>query len=137
MIVLTKAARNHFRTLLAQQGIAELGIRLRAVHPGTPAGDCQLEFCEPADRQADEWVVECDGFSLFVDTESAPFLDGANIDYEHNATGGQLIVRSPRLRGTPPSEDASVMERVRYVLDAEINPRLASHAGRVSLREVT
>ncbi len=29
------------------------------------------------------------------------------------------------------------MERVRYVIESEINPQLASHGGRVSLREVT
>ncbi len=29
-----------------------------------------------------------------------------------------------------------MIERVRYVLDAEINPRLASHGGRVTLLEV-
>ena len=29
-----------------------------------------------------------------------------------------------------------MIERVRYVLDAEINPRLASHGGRVTLLEI-
>ena len=36
-----------------------------------------------------------------------------------------------------PAADASVVERVRYLIDAEINPKLASHGGRVSLREIT
>jgi Fe/S biogenesis protein NfuA len=30
-----------------------------------------------------------------------------------------------------------VVERVRYVIESEVNPQLASHGGRVSLREVT
>ena len=33
--------------------------------------------------------------------------------------------------------DASVVERVRHVIESEINPQLASHGGRVSLREIT
>ena len=36
-----------------------------------------------------------------------------------------------------PDADASVVERVRYLIDAEINPKLASHGGRVALREIT
>ena len=30
-----------------------------------------------------------------------------------------------------------MVERVRYLIDAEINPKLASHGGRVTLREIT
>jgi Fe/S biogenesis protein NfuA len=137
MIALSENARMHFRRLIDQQGVAGLGIRLRAVNGGTPAGDCQLEYCEPSDLHGDEWEVECVGFSLYVDAASVPFLDGAQIDYQNDPTGGQLSIHAPALRGTPPAEDASLVERVRYVIESEINPRLASHGGRVGLREVT
>lgn len=137
MITLSDTAQEHFAKLVEQQGIAGLGIRLRAVHPGTAKGDCQLEFCEPADLDGTEWEVECRAFSLYVDSTSQPFLDGATIDFDHTPTGGQLTIRAPRLRGSPPGEDASIVERVRYVIETEINPQLASHGGRVSLREVT
>jgi Fe/S biogenesis protein NfuA len=137
MISLSESAQAHFRKLIEQQALPGLGIRLVAVAPGTPKGDCQLEFSEPSDRDGSEWEVECDGFSLFVDAASVPFLDGATIDFERAPTGGQLTIRAPALRGSVPGEDASVVERVRYVIEAEINPQLASHGGRVSLREVT
>jgi Fe/S biogenesis protein NfuA len=137
MITLSESAQEHFAKLLEQQGIADLGIRLRAIHPGTPKGDCHLEFCEPADLDGTEWEIECHGFSLFVDASSRVYLDGASIDFDRNPTGGQLTIRAPGLRGSPPAEGASVIERVRYVLESEINPQLASHGGRVSLREVT
>ena len=32
--------------------------------------------------------------------------------------------------------DASIIERVRYVLDAEVAPQLAAHGGRVTLEEI-
>ncbi|PZQ10011.1 MAG: Fe-S biogenesis protein NfuA [Rhodanobacter denitrificans] len=137
MIVLSDTAQDHFRRLIEQQEIADLGIRLRAVHPGTPQGDCQLEFCEPADLHGDEWEVECRGFSLYVEGTSVPFLDGAEVDFVRDATGGQLTIRAPALRGAPLAADASVVERVRHVIETEINPQLASHGGRVSLRELT
>ncbi len=137
MISLSSNAQDHFRKLIEQQALPGLGIRLHAVDAGTPKGDCQLEFSEPSDRDGSEWEVECEGFSLFVDSQSVPFLDGATIDFDRSTTGGQLTIRAPALRGSVPGEDASVVERVRYVIESEINPQLASHGGRVSLREVT
>ena len=137
MITLSDSAQDHFSKLVAQQGIDGLGIRLKAVNAGTPKGDCHLEFCEPSDLNGTEWEIECRDFSLYVDSASRPFLDGATIDFDKSPTGGALTIRAPGLRGTPPDENASVVERVRYVIESEINPQLASHGGRVSLREVT
>ncbi len=137
MIEMNAAAAEYFRGLIENQNAPGLGIRLRAVGPGTPQGDCQLEFCEPKDLRGDEWEIECEGFSLFVEADSVSYLDGANIDFTRDATGGQLSIKAPKLRGEAPDADASLVERVRYLIDAEINPQLASHGGRVTLREIT
>jgi Fe/S biogenesis protein NfuA len=137
MLTLSDRAQAHFRRLIEQQGIAGLGVRMQALQPGTPKADCRLEFCEPADLAGDEWPLGCDGFTLYVDAASLPYLDGAHIDYETNPTGGQLTVRAPKLRGSPPAEGANLAERVRYLLDSEINPQIAAHGGRVSLEEVS
>ena len=136
MIDISERAQQHFRRLLAQQDIEGQGIRLRVTSPGTPAANCELEFCEPSELTGSEWTVECDGFDFHVEGDSASWLDGASIDYEPNATGGQLNIRAPKIKGDVPGTEAGVVERVRYVLDAEINPGLASHGGRVTLLEV-
>ena len=47
--------------------------------------------------------------------------------------GGQLTIKAPKLKGQVPGADSSLVERVRYVLDSEINPGLASHKGHVQL----
>lgn len=136
MIDISPRAQQHFLRLLDQQGIEGLGIRLRVTAPGTPAANCELEFCEPADLAGGEWTIECAGFEFHVDGDSASWLDQASIDFEPNATGGQLNIRAPKIKGHVPGVDAGVIERVRYVIEAEINPRLASHGGRVTLLEV-
>ena len=136
MIELSEPALQHFRRLLQTQGGDAIGIRVSAVHPGTPKADARLEFCEREDLQGDEWSLDCDGFSLYVDSDSAPWLDGAQIDYATNATGGQLTIRAPKIKGQVPGADASLRERVQYLLDSEINPMLASHKGRVALEDV-
>ncbi|MEO8011039.1 MAG: iron-sulfur cluster biosynthesis family protein [Dokdonella sp.] len=130
MIELSEAAREHFEKLIAQQDIAQLGIRLRAVDAGTPKGDCQLEFCEPSDLRGDEWTMTCGSFSLYVEAASVVSLQDATIDYAREATGGQLSIKAPNLRGAPPDAQAGLFERVAYVIQTEINPQLASHNGR-------
>ena len=99
MIDISERAQRHFLRLLSQQGIDGLSIRLRVTAPGTPAANCELEFCEPDELSGNEWTIECDGFLFQVEGDSAPWLDGASIDYESNATGGQLNIRAPRIKG--------------------------------------
>lgn len=136
MIDISERAQQHFLKLLAQQGGDGLGIRLRVVDAGTPAANCELEFCERTDLTGNEWIIECAGFQFYVEGDSAHWLDDATIDYEPNLTGGQLNIRAPGIKGKQPGTDAGLIERVQYVLESEINPRLASHGGRVSLREI-
>lgn len=136
MIDISLRAQQHFRRLLEQQANEALGILLRVTAAGTAAANCELEFCEPRDLQGSEWLLECEGFNFYIEGASARWLDGASIDYEPNATGGQLDIRAPRIKGELPDAEAGLVERVRYVLDAEINPRIAAHGGRVSLLEI-
>ena len=137
MIQISDSAQSYFKQLLGQQDEHFIGIRLTALRAGTPGADARLEFCEPADLVGDEWAVDCDGFTLFVDGASVPFFDQAEIDFVTGAAGGQVNVRAPKIKGIAPGHGSSVVERVQYVLDQEINPQLASHGGRVALQEVT
>ncbi len=137
MIQISESAQTHFRKLIEREALPGLGVRLSARDPGTPRADVRLEFAEPGDLSGDEWAVDCDGFTLWLDAASVPYLDGANIDYEAKATGGQLQIRAPKIKGEVPSDSASLVERVRWTVEHEINPQLAQHKGHVSLQEVT
>lgn len=136
MLTISSNAQSHFRRMLDQQGIADLGIRLSAVHPGTSKADCKLEFCEPDDLLGNEWSLECEGFSLFVAADSTEWLDAAELDFVEQPAGAQLTIKAPNLKGRTPGAQASVIERVRHVLEFDIAPMLASHGGKVSLQEV-
>ncbi|GAB6196278.1 NfuA family Fe-S biogenesis protein [Lysobacter xanthus] len=136
MIDISESAQTHFRRLVEREAIPGLGVRLSAMNPGTPRADVRLEFTEPADLAGDEWAVDCDGFTLWLDAPSVPYLEGAQIDYETKATGGQLQIRAPRIKGEAPGEGAGLVERVRHLIDHEINPQLASHRGHVTLDSI-
>jgi Fe/S biogenesis protein NfuA len=137
MIQISESAQTHFRRLIEREALPGLGVRLSALHPGTPRADVRLEFAEPGDLQGNEWAVDCEGFTLWLDAASVQYLDGAEIDYTQQATGGQLQIRAPRIKGAAPGESASLMERVRWVVEHEINPQLAQHKGHVTVQEVT
>ena len=136
MIQISESAQTHFRRLLQTQGGDAVGIRISAVHPGTPRADARLEFAEHGDLLGDEWEVQCEGFVLYVDAPSAKFLDGAEIDINAQPTGNQLTIKAPRIKGEAPKGDASLIERVQWLLDSEINPQLASHKGQVALDSI-
>jgi Fe/S biogenesis protein NfuA len=137
MIQISESAQSHFRRLIEREALPGLGVRLSAMHPGTPRADVRLEFAEPHDLQGDEWAVDCEGFTLWLDAGSAQYLDGAEIDYTAQATGGQLQIRAPKIKGEVPAESASLVERVRWLVEHEINPQLAEHKGHVSVQEIT
>ncbi|MCC5863628.1 MAG: NifU family protein [Wenzhouxiangella sp.] len=136
MLTISPAARDYFARLLEQQADGT-NLRLRTIKAGTPAADVELTYC-PADGQQDsDEVVDCQVFVLYVDAASAETLDGAMIDFETNAMGGELSIRAPGLKGQKPAEDAPLRQRVEWVLDARVNPMVASHGGVVGLVDVT
>jgi len=137
MIKITEAAQNYFRHLIEQQDEDGLGLRIAVNHPGTPGAGCDLQFCPRGQSQPDDHVIGFDGFDLFVARASERWLESAEIDFEEDATGGQLTIKAPGIKGSQPGAEAPIDERIQWLLDTEINPALASHGGRVSLVEIT
>ena len=76
-------------------------------------------------------------FSLFIEELSLPYLDDAEVNYDKDNFGGQLTIKAPSSRVPRVGEDASLEDKVNYVLYSEINPQLASHGGNVHLQEIT
>lgn len=136
MITIEENARRYFRHLIEQQEMDAPGLRMSVAHGGTPAADCQLAFCEVGDQAPDDEALEFEGFTFFVDAESAPYLDEAVIDYREEGLGGELTIKAPNLKGREPGPNAPLEERVSWLLDAEITPMVAQHGGSVALVEV-
>ncbi len=137
MIEISDTAQQYFKRLIEQQDDEGLGLRLAVNHPGTPGASCDLQFSPQGQHMLDDHMVAFDGFNLFVAEASKPWLAEASIDFEEDEAGGQLTIKAPGIKGTAPSSDDSIEERVGWLLDTDINPSLASHGGRVALVEVT
>lgn len=137
MIEITKNAQTYFSKLMGQQDEEGLGLRISVSHPGTPGAACDLQFCPQGQNMPDDHVREFDGFNLYVADASVKWLDKAEIDFEEDPTGGQLTIKAPGIKGSEPDSDASMEDRVAWLLQTEINPSLASHGGHVGLVEIT
>ena len=137
MIDISDSAQAHFRKLVQREAIPGLGVRLSAVQPGTAQADARLEFAEPSELAGDEWAVDCDGFTLYVAADSVAWLDDAVIDYVYQGTSAQLTIRAPKIKGQAPAESASLVERVRWVMENEVNQQRAAHGGRATVQEVS
>ena len=137
MIEISDTAQQYFKRLIEQQDDEGLGLRIAVNHPGTPGASCDLQFSPQGQHMQDDHMVACDGFNLYVADASKTWLAEASIDFEEDEAGGQLTIKAPGIKGTAPSSDDSIEERVGWLLDTDINPSLASHGGRVTLVEVT
>jgi Fe/S biogenesis protein NfuA len=137
MVTITETAQSYFRHLIEQQDEAALSLRISVNHAGTPGASCDLQFCPAGQHQPDDRVLEFEGFSLYVARASETWLEKAEIDFDEDSTGGQLTIKAPGIKGSEPSGEAPLAERIAWLLETEINPALASHGGRVALVEIT
>lgn len=136
MIQIHESAQQYFKHLIEQQEAEDLGLHIAVSQPGTPGAACELTFCMPDEISAGDSRIECSGFDMYVDAASEAWLENAELDFVENATGGELVVKAPNIKGQAPAEDAPLAQRVQYVLDAQINPSVAAHGGVVSLVDV-
>ncbi|WP_196140969.1 Fe-S biogenesis protein NfuA [Aliikangiella sp. G2MR2-5] len=136
MIEITLPAQEHFVKLLSSQEEGT-GIRVFVVNPGTPHAECGVSYCPTDAVEKDDLKIEFEKFNAFVDEESIPYLEEAEIDYQTDDMGGQLTLRAPNAKARKVPDDAPAIDRIRYIIEAEINPQLANHGGQVALAEFT
>lgn len=135
-LTITESAQAYLRDLLAKQDSEGIGVRIFVEHPGTPRAECCMAYCTRGEEQPDDVRIDYPGFPAFVEARSVPYLEDAVIDYNKDRFGGQLTFKAPKSKVPSLGPDATLEERINYVLYNEINPGLAAHGGNVSLLEV-
>ncbi len=136
MIAISETAQIHFGKLLSQQTEAT-NIRVFVVNPGTSTAECGVSYCPAEAVEETDITLPFNGFNAVVDQESAPYLAEAEIDFVTDQMGSQLTLKAPNAKAKKLTDDASLVERINYMIETDINPGLASHGGQVSLVEVT
>jgi len=135
-IKVTETAQEYLRGLLAKQESDGMGVRIFVERPGTPHAECCMAYCAAGESEPTDEKVELEGFNAYIDAASVPFLEDAVIDYAKDRMGGQLTFRAPKSKVPQIDDNASVEQKINYILYSEINPQLASHGGNVQLVEL-
>jgi len=137
MLTFTDRAREMLGTFL-DQGDGELEF-LRISMSGSPmAPEFELTLVAPDERRDDERRVEAEGITVLVTEQPADVLEGATVDFVErvNESGFEVRPRSDRTPTAPEAPSGPVAERVREVLDDQVNPAIASHGGAINLVDV-
>lgn len=93
MITVTEQASSQLRTLMEQQGLTDLGLRVFVAPGGCSGFQYGMRF-EDTPIDGDE-IVDRDGIQVYVDEFSAQYLQGAEIDYIDSLMGGGFTVHNP------------------------------------------
>lgn len=138
-IAFTDRARAMVRSFLSENDAELEGLRISVSGTGAdPRFD--LTLVRRDERAEDEVTLPGEGFDVFVREADAERLDGATVDFVErvNESGFEVTLRRgnepvSRPRGAPAGE---IAERVRQVLDTQVNPAIAAHGGVISLVDV-
>ncbi len=136
MINISESAQAHFVKLLSQQAEGT-SIRIFVVNPGTASAECGVSYCPQDAIEPDDLELPFDGFSAYIDSDSKLYLHEAEVDFVTDQMGSQLTLKAPNAKLRKVANDAPLVERVNYFIQAEVNPQLAGHGGECTLMEIT
>jgi Fe/S biogenesis protein NfuA len=136
MIHFSDRAREMVRTFLDQSAGEDLALRIgMGGSAASPKFDLTLVSADELGE--DEVMVDGGGFAVFVKSDDLEALDGASIDFVERVNESGFDVRpvkvGARAGGSP---SGPIADRVREVLDTQVNPAIAAHGGMISLVDV-
>ena len=135
-IEITKSAESYLLELLEKQESDTIGVKVFVSEPGSPRAETCIAYCKDDDDISEYEIREDLSFKLYLEKKSLSFIEDSVVDYSPDKFGGTLTIKAPNAKVPSVSEDATLEERVNYLLYTEINPSLASHGGEVSLVEI-
>jgi len=141
VLTLTDKALAKVLELRADEGNAA-SLALWVEVSGTSGGAYTYDMYFQAASEAgpDAWAGVQEGLTVVVPAASAPNMVGSVLDLNESLMGSGMNIRnpnrpqaSPAMTGPPPDLSGDVAQRVIQVLDAQVNPSIASHGGRADL----
>jgi iron-sulfur cluster assembly accessory protein len=98
MINVTQDAARHLRSLLeAQPNKGGKGLRVQIAKGGCSGLHYEMTLDE---KKAGDEVVERDGVQFFIDAESAPYLQGATLEFREGLTAAGFQIANPNAART-------------------------------------
>ncbi len=136
MINFTDSARRHVVSFLEQED-EDLAVRVEVLDSSPLAPRYDLALITEEEKVDGDETFDAGDFRIVVPAGSLELLDGATVDWVESMAGSGFKVDSPNLRpigSEAPTGDLA--DRVRHVIDTQVNPSIAAHGGSVSLVDV-
>jgi Fe/S biogenesis protein NfuA len=139
MIEFTERARAMVQQFLDDSNEGDLALRIgMSGSPVAPSFD--LTLVGLAEQAADEQKVDGGGFTVLVKSADSELLEGATVDYVErvNESGFEVRPAGAKRPGSkaPRIPTGPIADRVRSVLETQVNPAIAAHGGMISLVDV-
>src|SRR5262249_42537747 len=132
IVVVTDAAREKIREIMEMQGITGRGaIRVGIAGRGPAGFNYSMSLEEDADPAEGERVEDEGDFKILVAGDSVDKLTGATVDFVGQLVGGGFKIDNPNSVWDDP-----LAAEIQRLIDAQINPGVASHGGFVELLDV-
>jgi Fe/S biogenesis protein NfuA len=137
MLTFTDRAREMVRTFM-DQGEGELEALRIGVEGSPVAPRYELTLVARSDRREDEREVDLGDFAVLVAEDSVDRLNGATVDFVErvNESGFEVRAEGGAAVGGGAGPTGPLADRVREVLDAQVNPAIAAHGGQINLVDV-
>ncbi len=131
LLTVTEAARQKIQSVVEDQGMEVQGLRVSISGRSATAFEYGLGL--EVEPDPDDVVVDCGGFQVFVDSESAENLKGATIDYVEDLNSSGFKIDNPNA----PTWDNPKAQAIQQLIEEQINPAVAAHGGHIDLLDVT
>ncbi|QCO71084.1 NfuA family Fe-S biogenesis protein [Buchnera aphidicola] len=136
MINISQNAQEHFTKLLSNEPNGTQ-IRIFIVNPGTPSAECGVSFCPENEVEELDIELKYDKFFVYINKDILSYLKNSEIDLVIDKLGSQLTLKAPYAKNNFSKETSSSLEeKIKYFLNAEINPQLSMHGGQVNLIQI-
>lgn len=135
MIHFTDRAREMVRSFLDQAEGEDLALRI-AMSGNAASPKFDLTLVGAAELGEDETMVDGGGFAVFMKADDVEQLDGATVDFVERVNESGFEVRPMKKTGRSGIPTGPIADRVRDVLETQVNPAIAAHGGMISLVDV-
>jgi iron-sulfur cluster insertion protein len=98
MLVITEKAGQKIKGLLAEEQKEGYGLRVYVAGGGCQGFEYGMVFEEQANE--DDTVIEAHGVKVFVDAQSAPMLQGTQVDYQDSLEGSGFSIKNPQAKSS-------------------------------------
>ena len=136
MVTFTDGAKAHVVAFLAEES-EPLAVRIEVLDSSPLAPQYDLALIEESEKEAGDQVYQQGGFDVVVPRSSVDLLQGATVDWVESIQGSGFKVENPNI--VPIGEglaEGPLADRVKQVIEMQVNPAIASHGGSVTLVEV-